>query len=63
MKEYKRYTGVYSSNSGYFVRSKKGVKGRTYHKDKMIDGRVMVYTEECNLLCNPENLIIIGFID
>lgn len=54
-------------NSGYLVTTKHGIKGRTYHKDKLIDGKQPVYTtingKETKLLCDPETLTINGFID
>lgn len=51
-------------NSGYLVTTKKGFKGRTYHKDKLIDGKQPVYVENnVKLLCDPETLTINGYID
>ena len=54
-------------NSGYLVTTKKGIQGRTYHKDALINGKQPVYTEidrkPVRLLCDPETLTINGFID
>ena len=54
-------------NSGYLVTTKKGLKGRTYHRDDLINGKQPVYTEidgkQVRLLCDPETLTINGFID
>ena len=55
------------SNSGYLVTTKKGLTGVTYHKDDLVGGKQPVYTEidgkQVRLLCDPETLIINGFID
>lgn len=52
---------------GFLVTTKKGLKGRTYHKDDLIGGKQPVYTEidgkQVRLLCDPETLTINGFID
>ena len=54
-------------NSGYLVTTKKGFKGRTYHRDDLINGKQPVYTtingKETKLLCDPDTLTINGFID
>lgn len=51
-------------NAGTLVETKTGVIGRTYNKDKTINGKVLVYcTNGQKLLCSPNNLIIKGFID
>lgn len=55
------------SNSGCLVTTKTGLKGRTYHKDNLINGKQPVYVEkdgkEVRLLCDPESLTLNGFID
>ena len=55
------------SNSGYLVTTKTGLKGRTYHKDSLINGKQPVYIKrddkEIRMLCDPDTLIINGFID
>ena len=66
-----RARSLTQSQSGFLVESKKdGKKGRTYHFGQLIKGKVVVYFEikpgeysGRGVLCNPENLEIIGFID
>lgn len=57
-------------NSGYIVETKSGKKGRTFHNKGMINGKIPVYLErdkfkyESNaILCDPQTLKTIGFID
>lgn len=57
-----------SINSGYYVETKTGKKGRTYHRDKKVNGKVIVYVESeaetiIKLLCDPQTVKIIGFVD
>lgn len=57
-----------SIDSGYLVETKTGKTGRTYHRDKKVNGKVIVYIKgeagtTIKLLCNPEYMKIIGFID
>lgn len=55
------------SNSGYLVTTKTGLVGRTYHKDALINGKQPVYVEKdgklLRMLCDPDSLILNGFID
>jgi hypothetical protein len=41
--------------------------GRTYHRDDLVNGKQPVYVEkdgkELKLLCDPETLVVTGFID
>lgn len=54
---------------GYLVKTKTGKTGRTYHAEKMVNGKLKVHVmEDYNLtgeklLCDPKKLKIIGFID
>ncbi|WP_019540590.1 hypothetical protein [Proteiniphilum acetatigenes] len=54
-------------NSGYLVTTKAGLKGVTYHKDALVDGKRLVYAlkdgKEVKLLCHPDSLTLNGFID
>ena len=66
-----------NENAGNIVLTKNGKRGRTYCNDLLINGKVPVYlAEEYNdkdnyfefsetkkLLCSPESLTIIGYID
>jgi hypothetical protein len=55
------------AESGYLVTTKTGLKGRTFHKDELINGKQPVYVEKdgkpLKMLCDPETLIINGYID
>lgn len=61
-----RISGNYD-NSGLLVRTKSGYEGRTYHKDDLINGKQPVYIDKdekpLRLLCQPDSLTIIGYID
>ncbi len=48
---------------GYIVTTKNGIRGRTFHHEGQINGKQVVHTEKGKLLCDPESLILNGFID
>jgi len=59
-----------SKNSGFLVETKTGKKGRTYHKEKLINKKTVVHlvdenNEETNvkMLCDSKSLKITGYID
>jgi len=56
-----------SKDSGYLVKTKSGKEGRTYHRDNLVDGKLIVYIEvdgkEMKMLCNPETVKIIGYVN
>lgn len=56
-----------SKNAGLLVRTKKGLEGRTYHNQGLVNGKQPVYInnngEEIRMLCSLDRLTIIGFID
>ena len=53
-----------NSDAGTLVKTKLGIIGRTYNSDGLIKGKQMVYcTDGSKMLCKPENLTLIGFID
>ena len=58
-----------SKDAGYLVETKTGKKGRTYHRDKKVNGKVVVYievegkSEPIKMLCIPDSIKIIGFVD
>lgn len=59
-----------TKNPGYLVTTKDGKKGRTYHSDSLVNGKVQVHVidEKFNstgekLLCDPATLTTNGFID
>lgn len=56
-----------SKDAGYLVETKTGKKGRTYHKEKKINKKTVVHIDvdgkDVKMLCDPESLKIIGYID
>jgi hypothetical protein len=56
-----------SKDSGCLVKTKTGKEGRTYHKDKLVKGKLIVYitvdNKEIKMLCDPETVKIIGYVD
>ncbi len=59
-----------AKNLGLIVQTKTGKTGRTYHNKCIINGKVPVYLEVDNksysdkaILCEPNSLKQIGFID
>ena len=59
-------------NPGKIVRTKKGKLGRTYNSKGLIKEKVPVYIiksmtdhshDELPILCKPETLKVIGFVD
>jgi hypothetical protein len=59
-----------SKDSGYLVETKTGKQGRTYHREGLLKGKVIVHleTEEENnqnikYLCDPQTIKIIGYAD
>lgn len=54
-------------NSGCLVETKTGLKGRTYHRDVLVKGKMIVYVEidgkVVKMLCDPKTIKIIGYID
>lgn len=58
-------TGIRSNRrgSGYLVETKQG-KGRTFHGNDLINGKVPVFLSDGRqMLCRPEGIKVIGFID
>lgn len=52
-----------NDNAGYLVEAKSG-KGRTYHNKELVNGKVQVFLADGRkMLCDPEKLKVIGFID
>lgn len=54
-------------NSGYQVETKTGLKGRTYHREGQVNGKVVVHIDRdgkpVKMLCDPKTLITTGYID
>lgn len=56
-----------SMNSGYLVKTKTGKEGRTYHKEGLVNKKMVVHLtidgNETKMLCDPKTINIIGYID
>jgi hypothetical protein len=56
-----------SKNSGYLVETKLGKIGRTYHKEGLINKKMIVHIEEndkdIKILCDPKTIKITGYVD
>jgi hypothetical protein len=47
---------------GFMVETKRGLIGRTYHKDGLINGKMAVHIDDkpMPVLCNPKTLIFVS---
>jgi len=56
-----------SRDAGYQVKTKTGKVGRTYHRDSLVNKKMVVYVEvegkTVKMLCDPKTVEITGFID
>ena len=53
-----------NKNAGKIVQTNSGLKGRTYNKESLVNGKICVYCENgTKLLCDPNSLKVTGFID
>ncbi len=60
-----------SKDSGYLVETKTGKQDRTYYREKLVNGKLIVHVEveevekieEKKFLCDPQTIKIIGFVD
>ena len=54
-----------SADAGYLVKTKTGKEGRTYHKDGLINDKMVVHIDDGNvkMLCDPDTVEITGYID
>lgn len=54
-------------NSGYIVETKTGKKGRTFHREGLVNKKIIVHVEidgnDVKMLCDPDTIKVIGFID
>lgn len=58
-------TGIKSwrKGRGYLVETPQG-KGRTFHDDSPINGKIAIYLSDGRkLLCSPDKVKLIGFVD
>jgi hypothetical protein len=56
-----------SKDSGYLVETKTGKQGRTFHKEGLVNKKMVVHIEEegkeVKMLCDPQTIKIIGYVD
>jgi hypothetical protein len=54
-----------SKNSGCFVVTKTGKTGKSFYKDKLINGKIIVHVDDMKLsmLCDPKTVKITGYFD
>lgn len=56
-----------SKDSGYLVKTKTGKEGRTYHRDSLVNKKMVVYVDvdgkQVKMLCDPKTIDVMGFID
>lgn len=57
-----------SKDSGCLVETKTGKKGRTYYREGLINKKMIVHIKtedkkEVKMLCDPETVKIIGYVD
>jgi hypothetical protein len=56
-----------SKNSGCLVETKGGKQGRTYHREGLINKKMIVHMEvdgkDVKMLCDPKSVKIIGYVD
>jgi hypothetical protein len=56
-----------SKDSGYLVKTKGGKEGRTYHREGLVNKKMIVHVDingkDVKMLCDPKTIKIIGFID
>lgn len=54
-------------NSGAFVKTKTGKKGRTYHKEKLVNGKIVVHVDidgkDVKMLCDSKTIEVVGYFD
>jgi hypothetical protein len=56
-----------SADAGYLVETKTGKKGRTYHREGLVNKKTIVHIEtdgkDVKILCDPKTIKIIGYVD
>lgn len=56
-----------SKDSGTLVRTKSGKEGRTYYRENLVNGKLIVHVEEngktIKMLCDPKKVELIGYVD
>ncbi len=53
-----------NKNAGQIVVTKTNKTGRIYNNEEPINGKIRVYlVDGSKMLCSPENLKVVGFVD
>ena len=56
-----------SKDSGYLVETKTGKKGRTYHREGLVNKKIVVHLDvngkDMKMLCDPKSITVTGFVD
>jgi len=58
-----------SRDSGYLVKTKTGKEGRTFHREGLLNDKLIVHVKveeedkEVKMLCDPQTVEIIGYVD
>jgi hypothetical protein len=57
-----------SKDSGYLVETKTGKEGRTYHREGLVNKKMVVHIKtddgkDLKMLCDPQTIKIKGFVD
>lgn len=56
-----------SKDSGYLVETKSGKTGRTYHREGLVNKKMVVHVDidgkDVKMLCDPKSIKIIGYAD
>jgi hypothetical protein len=56
-----------SKDSGYLVETKSGKQGRTYHREGLVNKKMVVHLDvdgkDVKMLCDPKSVKIKGFVD
>jgi hypothetical protein len=57
--------GQPAHGKGYLIKTRSGKTGRTYHSQDLVRGKVQVYLDgqQQNILVDPDNLEVVGFVD
>lgn len=56
-----------SKDAGYLVKTKTGREGRTYHREGLVNKKMVVHIDidgkTIKMLCDPNTIEITGFVD
>ncbi|MFA5366612.1 MAG: hypothetical protein WC333_01905 [Dehalococcoidia bacterium] len=56
-----------SKDSGCLVETKSGKQGRTYHREGLVNKKMIVHLDidgkDVKMLCDPKTVKIVGYVD